>query len=143
MFIKREYEWNLKLFYWKNVSIQNYTFTIFEKLKNCKKDIESVNPEVSKTSNGKIMLISKCSMCNNKPKLFEKQEAVGLLNKLEIKTPLSKIATLGDISFLTVLTLNYNIKWMKWVKKLLLLGDKSCLKSIWDNPKLTKVLADH
>ena len=48
-------------------------------------------------------------MCNNKPKLFEKQEAVGLLNKLEIKTPLSKIATLGDISFLTVLTLNYNI----------------------------------
>ena len=89
------------------------------------------------------MLISKCSMCNNKPKLFEKQEAVGLLNKLEIKTPLSKIATLGDISFLTVLTLNYNIKWMKWVKKLLLLGDKSCLKSIWDNPKLTKMLADH
>ena len=32
----------------------------------CRKDTENINPRVSKTSNGKTMLISKCAICDSK-----------------------------------------------------------------------------
>ena len=66
----------------------------------CRKYAENVNPHVSATSNGKIILLSKCAICNSKKsKFFNQQEAKGLLRKLGIKTPLSKIPRLGDILF--------------------------------------------
>ena len=44
------------------------------------------------------MILSKCAICGSKKSRFIKhQEAKGLLNKLGIKTPLSKIPILGDI----------------------------------------------
>ena len=65
----------------------------------CWKYTENINPQVSNTSNGKVM-ISKCAICNSKKsKFIKKQEAKGLLSKLGIKTPLSKIPILGDILF--------------------------------------------
>ena len=46
------------------------------------------------------MILSKCAICTNKKsKFIKKQEAGGLLSKLGIKTPLSKIPVLGDILF--------------------------------------------
>ena len=64
----------------------------------CKKYTKNINPQVSSTSNGKLMILSKCAICgSNKSKFIKKQEASGLLNKLGIKTPLSKIPTLGDV----------------------------------------------
>ena len=46
------------------------------------------------------MILSKCAICGSiKPKFIKKQEASGLLNKLGIKTPLSKIPLLGDVLF--------------------------------------------
>ena len=46
------------------------------------------------------MMSSKCSVCDNKKSRFMKEEeAKGLLSKLGIKTPLSKIPLLGDILF--------------------------------------------
>ena len=58
----------------------------------CRKYTENINPQVSGTSNGKIMILSKCAICNsNKSKFINQQEARGLLSKLGIKTPLSKI----------------------------------------------------
>ena len=33
---------------------------------NCKKSTESINPKVSATSYGKIMILSKCAMCGSK-----------------------------------------------------------------------------
>ena len=58
---------------------------------------ENINPQVSGTSNGKIV-ISKCAVCNSKKsKFINQQEAKGLLSKLGIKTQLSKIPILGDI----------------------------------------------
>ena len=46
------------------------------------------------------MIVSKCAICGSKKsKFFKKQEASGLLSKLDIKTPLSKIPTLGDVLF--------------------------------------------
>ena len=66
----------------------------------CKKHTENINPQVSITSNGKIMILSKCSICNSKrSKFINKQEARGLLSKLGIKKPFSKLPILGDILF--------------------------------------------
>ena len=66
----------------------------------CRKYAENVNPHVSATSNGKIILLSKCAICNSKKsKFFNQQVAKGLLRKLGIKTPLRKIPILGAILF--------------------------------------------
>ena len=54
------------------------------------------------------MILSKCAMCGSKKlRFFKNQEAKGLLSKLGIKTPLSKVPILGNILF-----------WMgkKWMK---------------------------
>ena len=65
-----------------------------------KKYTKTINPQVSSNSNGKLMILSKCAICNsNKSKFVNKQEAKGLLSKLGIKTPLRKIPILGDILF--------------------------------------------
>ena len=66
----------------------------------CKKYTKNINPQVSSTSNDKMMILSKCVICGSKKSRFiKKQEAKGLLSKLGIKTPLSKIPLLGDILF--------------------------------------------
>ena len=66
----------------------------------CRKYTKNINPQVSSTSNGKIMILSRCEICNSKKsKFINQQEAKGLLSKLGIKTPLSKIPILGDILF--------------------------------------------
>ena len=66
----------------------------------CYKHTKNINAQVSSTSNGKIMILSKCTTCNSKKsKFINKQEAKGLLSKLGIKTPFSKLPILGDILF--------------------------------------------
>ena len=66
----------------------------------CRKYTKNINPQVSSTSNGKLMILSKCAICNSKKsKFINKQEAKGLLSKLGIKTPLSKIPILGVLLF--------------------------------------------
>ena len=56
----------------------------------CRKYTKNINPQVSSTSNGKMMILSK---------FINKQEAKGLLSKLGIKTPLSNVPILGDVLF--------------------------------------------
>ena len=69
-------------------------------LKCKKKNTENIDPKVSSTSNGKAMILSKCAVCGSKISRFIKnQEAKGLLSKLDIKTPLSKVPILGHILF--------------------------------------------
>ena len=66
----------------------------------CKKNTENIDPEVSGTSNGRVMILSKCAICGSKKSRFIKQqEAKGLLGKLGIKTPLSKVPILGEVLF--------------------------------------------
>ena len=66
----------------------------------CKKDTENINPKISKTSNNRIMVLSKCAICGSKKSRFIKnQEAKGLLSNLDIRTPLSKVPILGNILF--------------------------------------------
>ena len=66
----------------------------------CKKNTENIDPKVSKTSNGKTIILSKCAVCDSKKsKFIKEQQAKGLLSNLGIKTPLNKIPLLGDILF--------------------------------------------
>ena len=66
----------------------------------CRKNTENINPRVSKTSNGRTMVLSKCAICNSKKSRFIKnQEAKGLLSNLGLRAPLSKVSLLVDILF--------------------------------------------
>ena len=66
----------------------------------CSKDTENINPRVSGTSNGKVMILSKCASCGSKkPRFINNQEAKGLLSNLVLKTPLIKVLILGNILF--------------------------------------------
>ena len=66
----------------------------------CRKDTKNIDPEISSTSDGKAMILSKYSICASKNSRFIKnQEAKGLLSTLGIKTTLSNVPTLGYILF--------------------------------------------
>ena len=81
----------------------------------CKKGTESINPKVSKTTNGKAMILSTCAICGSKKsKFIKEQQAKGLLSNLDLRTPLNKIPVLGDILY----------KMSNTINKLLLAGDK-------------------
>ena len=57
----------------------------------CRKNTESKILKVVRTKNGRIMLLSKCVLCDGKKsKLIKKKEAGGLLSSLGVKAPLSK-----------------------------------------------------
>ena len=69
-------------------------------LKSKKKNTENIDPNVLATSNGRTMILWKCTICGSKKSRFIKnQEAKELLSKSVIRTPLSKVPILGDILF--------------------------------------------
>ena len=56
--------------------------------------------KVSKTTNGKTMILSKCAICSSKKsKFIKEQQAKGLLSNLGLRATLNKIPVLGDILF--------------------------------------------
>ena len=58
----------------------------------CKRNSENIDPKDSAGSNGRVMMLWKCAICGSKKSRFIKsKEAKGLLSKLSIKTPLSKV----------------------------------------------------
>ena len=62
----------------------------------CKKDTKNKNPKVFNTKNGRIILKSICSVCNNKKGRFiSKNQGSGLLSNLGIRTLLSQIPLLN------------------------------------------------
>ena len=65
-----------------------------------KKNTETINPKVLKTTNGKTMILSKCpiSRCK-KSKFIKEQQAKELLSNLGFRKPLNKTPVLGDILF--------------------------------------------
>ena len=65
-----------------------------------RKDTENINSWVSKTSNNRTMILSKCAKHGSKKSRFIKnQEAKELLCNLGFRTPLSNVPTLSDILF--------------------------------------------
>ena len=57
----------------------------------CKNNTKNIDAKMLKTKNGRLMLSSKCSVCDSRKK------AEGLLSNLGIKTPLSKIPLLNAL----------------------------------------------
>ena len=58
----------------------------------CKRNTENIDPKDSASSNGRVMILSKGAICGSKKSRFIKnKEAKGLLSKLGIKTPLTKV----------------------------------------------------
>ena len=80
------------------ITAENHKYKMKSYCLKCRKDTENINPRISNTSNGKTMLVSKCTICGSKKSKFIKnQEAKGLLSNLGLRTPLSKVPILGDI----------------------------------------------
>ena len=68
--------------------------------RKCKKNTENINPKVSKSNNGKIMMLSKYAICGSKKsKFIKKQGASGILRSVSIRVPLNKNPGLRDIFF--------------------------------------------
>ena len=66
----------------------------------CRRNTKNINPKVSKTTNGKAIILSTCAICGSKKsKFIKEQEAKGLLSNLGLRTPLNKFPVLGDILF--------------------------------------------
>ena len=66
----------------------------------CRKDTENIDPRISNTSNSRKTKLSKCAICGSKKSRFiRNQEGKELLSNLGLRTPLSKVKTLGDILF--------------------------------------------
>ena len=62
----------------------------------CRKNTENKDSRIVKTKNNRLILSSKCVICNNKKsKFIKEQEAKGLLSNLGIRTPLSKTPLLN------------------------------------------------
>ena len=64
------------------------------------KNIESKIPKVAKIKSGRIMLLSKCVVCDSKTsKISKNQKASELRSSLGIKLPLSRISSLDLLLF--------------------------------------------
>ena len=62
----------------------------------CRRDTESIDPEMDRTKNNRLVIQLKCSICGIKKSRFVKErEAKDLLSNLGIKTPLIKILLLN------------------------------------------------
>ena len=61
-----------------------------------RKNTENINPVVSKTSNGKTVILSKCVLRGSKKSRFIKKQAKGILTRLGFKTGLDKIPFFAD-----------------------------------------------
>ena len=64
----------------------------------CRKDTGNIDSKIVKTKNNRLIMQSKCSVCEiKKSRFIKEQEAKGLLSNLGIKTPLSKIPLLNVV----------------------------------------------
>ena len=82
------------------VASQRIQWNHFAQSVKKKKKTKKIDPKILSSSNGRAMILSKCTICGSKKSRFLKtQEVKGLLSNLGIKTPLSKVIILGDILF--------------------------------------------
>ena len=57
---------------------------------SCKKDTRNINPKVIKTKNNSKMMLSRCSICNNKKSILVLQGS-GWLDSLGLNTPQNRM----------------------------------------------------
>ena len=87
--------------YFQNKSKSPATYkTMFSYCLKCRKNTESKYSKVVRSKNERIMLSSKCAVCESKKlKPIKEKEASGLLTSLGLKTSLNKIPLLGPLLF--------------------------------------------
>ena len=56
----------------------------------CKKNTGNINPKVIKIKNNRKMMLSRCSICNNRKSTFISQGS-GLLDSLGLNTPQNRM----------------------------------------------------
>ena len=62
----------------------------------CRKYIKNNNPKIVRNRQNRLMIQSNCATCDSKKSRFiNKQQAMGILSNLDIKTPLSKVPLLN------------------------------------------------
>ena len=62
----------------------------------CRTNTENIDPKIFRTKDNRLLMQSQCTDCRNKKLRFvKKQDAIGLLSNLGIKTPISKILLLN------------------------------------------------
>ena len=62
----------------------------------CKNYTENTNPKIIRNIQNRLMIQSNCSICGSKESRFIKeQKALGILNNLGIRTPLSQVPLLN------------------------------------------------
>ena len=57
---------------------------------SCKKDSKNIDPKVIKTKNNRKMMLSRCSICNNKKFIFVSRGS-GWLDSLGLNTPQNRM----------------------------------------------------
>ena len=57
---------------------------------SCKKDTKNIDSKITKTKNYRKMMLSRCSICNNKKSTFVSQGS-GWLDSLELNTPQNRM----------------------------------------------------
>ena len=57
---------------------------------SCKKDFENTNQKMVETKNNRLMMLSECTICNNKKSRFISQGS-GLLDSLGLNTPQNRM----------------------------------------------------
>ena len=74
--------------------------TMFSYYLKCRKSTKSKNRKIVETKTRRVMLLSKCSMCNSEKLKFLKEQGVkGWLSSLGKKATLSQILLLGPLLF--------------------------------------------
>ena len=62
----------------------------------CRDYTKSINPKIVRNRQNRLMIQSNCATCGSKKSRFIKeQQAMGILNNLGIKIPLSKVPLLN------------------------------------------------
>ena len=62
----------------------------------CRDYTKSINPKIVRDRQNRYIIQSNCATCGSKKSRFIKeQQAMGILNNLDIKTPLSKVPLLN------------------------------------------------
>ena len=62
----------------------------------CRKYTKNINPKIVRNRQNRLMKQSNCATCDSKKfRFIKKQQAMGILSNLDIKTPLSKVPLLN------------------------------------------------
>ena len=75
---------------------------------SCKKDSKNIDPRVIKTKNNRKMMLSRCSICNNKKSTFALQGS-GWLDSLGFNTPQNRMEDAYGMLLIDNITRTYKI----------------------------------